>query len=100
MRFEEAMRKEHCSKDGYEYKFKTSNYQVETCPLHEWLIVVEHRTDLADMRHDRIILDISKLMRLELVKKARLTRPEVIAVVLYTGPMVSETQYFSNWDSS
>lgn len=39
-------------------------------------------------RYDRRIPDIDELMRLPVTYKAGLRREEVIAVVLYTGPMV------------
>jgi hypothetical protein len=88
LRFEEGMRREHCSKQGYDHHFTTSNYQIQTFPKNEWQIVVDKREDLADMSHGRQLVDISILMKLEMVIKANLTRQEVIAIVLYTGPMV------------
>ena len=89
LRFEEGMRREHCSKEGCDHMFVTSNYNIETCAKREWFIVVDKRDDLADMGNKRRLLDISELMLLPMVQKSRLTRHEVIAVVLYTGPMVT-----------
>jgi hypothetical protein len=43
-------------------------------------------------RFGRRIPDIDKLMRLPVSVQARLRRVEVIAVVLYTGPMVSASR--------
>ncbi len=40
------------------------------------------------MRFGRRIPDIDELMDLDVAQRAKLSRPEVIAVVLYTGPMV------------
>ncbi len=42
-----------------------------------------------DKNSGREIPDIGKLLDLDIAKKARLTRAEVVAVVLYTGPMAS-----------
>jgi hypothetical protein len=41
------------------------------------------------MGNKRVIPNISELMRSETVKVAKLFTYEVIAIVLYTGPMVS-----------
>ena len=82
------MRLEHCCKAGFNYTFKTGNYNIETCPQNEWLISVMNRIDLANMEHNRVVVDISDLMKSDLVSLAHFTREEVIALVLYTGPMV------------
>jgi hypothetical protein len=49
---------------------------------------VKHNVGLADMRHGRRIPEIETLMKLEASQLANLSKWEVIAVVLYTGPMV------------
>jgi hypothetical protein len=41
------------------------------------------------MSHGRRIPEISKLMQSEVAKISKLSEFEVVAVVLYTGPMVS-----------
>jgi hypothetical protein len=79
------MEAEHCSKD----EFETSNYTIRTCPKNEWDITVCGNLSLADMRHARRLEAIDELMRKEIARSAGLTRCEVIAVALYTGPMVS-----------
>jgi hypothetical protein len=90
LRFEEGMRREHCLRQGFDQEFTTSNYNIKTCAKSEWLVVVEKNfKKRADMQHERRLLEIEKLMNLGVVQKARLTRHEVIAVVLYTGPMVN-----------
>ena len=40
-----------------------------------------------DMLHERRIVPVSELLETSLARRAKLTRAEVIAVVLYTGPM-------------
>ncbi len=72
-------------------KFKTSNYtEIESCPKQEWEIVMKGAPCPAkDMRFNRRIPEISKLCELPLAKKALLQKAEVVAIVMYTGPMVS-----------
>jgi hypothetical protein len=41
------------------------------------------------MRHARTLDTIDQLMKKDIVRSAELERVEVIAIVLYTGPMVS-----------
>ncbi len=91
LKFIEAMKAEHCTKQGWETKFISSNYSIETYPKKEWEIVVDFRIDLMskeDLRQDRTIKRIAELEELDLVKATHLQKPEIIAVVLYTGPMV------------
>ena len=45
------------------------------------------RMPCPDMGHERRIVPIEELLQRPLAKKAELTRAEMIAVVLYTGPM-------------
>jgi hypothetical protein len=83
------MQAEHCSSGGYQTYFLTGNYNIRTCPANEWAITVDGKVQLADLRHGRRLVTIEELMKKEIVQSAILTRCEVIAVVLYTGPMVS-----------
>ena len=79
-----------CSKPNSNSSFTTSNYKVTTSPKAEWTIVVYPTSEgvIPDMRHGRIIPRIEDLMQMDVVKVAKLKEYEVIAVVLYTGPMV------------
>jgi hypothetical protein len=86
--FEKAMEAEHCRSGGHQVEFVTDNYNIRTCPANEWAITVCGNAPLADMRHARRLEAIDDLMNKEIAKSAKLTRCEVIAVVLYTGPMV------------
>jgi hypothetical protein len=86
------MRKEHCSKAGSREVFETTNYHIKSTPYQEWCLVVrEGNKELQpepDMRFGRRIPDIDQLRTLDVALRAKLNKPEVIAVVLYTGPMV------------
>ena len=84
------MKAEHCSKAGSNVEFETLNYSIKSTPYREWCLIVEKVkvSPEPDMRFGRRIPDIDELMNLDVAKRAKLNRPEVIAVVLYTGPMV------------
>jgi hypothetical protein len=45
------------------------------------------------MDHSRRILLISELMKLQLAIDAKLTEVEMLAIVLYTGPMFQVNQH-------
>ena len=97
------MKSEHCDKTGAHDKFTTPNYHIETTPAREWAIVVngghgdghgvgdgdQTRPSESEMRHGRVIRSVDSMMANQLAIDAKLTRPEVIALELYTGPMVS-----------
>jgi hypothetical protein len=85
--FLKAMEAEHCHTPDSKKMFLTRNYGIRTCPDNEWCIVVNNDTNLADMRGDRRIPDIHDLLQLEQARGAHMTKEEMIAVVLYTGPM-------------
>lgn len=82
--WENAMRKEHASTAI----FKSTNFEILTSPQNEWNYLVENTHPPQDqMNHGRIIKDISSLLLLQTSIDANLKRPEIIALVLYTGPM-------------
>ena len=83
------MEAEHCSRFDSEQEFETSNYHVMTTPKKEWAIVMNFDESAADMRHGRKLQKIQDLMNKRETRDCKLSRAEVIAVVLYTGPMVS-----------
>jgi hypothetical protein len=91
--FEKAMEMEHRTDKGCREYFVTNNYKIRTCPYEEWRITVLHDipTDMSPeaTAHNRRFVPIAELMQVDVVIQAELTREEVIAVVLYTGPMVS-----------
>ncbi len=85
----QTMRDEHCARFDSDEPFETNNYKITTTPRQEWGIVVNCDVSKADMRAGRRIPDISELMQLQIAIDSKLTDYEVIAVVIYTGPMVS-----------
>ena len=91
MDFEKSMRAEHCSLGGHDYKLFAGNYGITSSPKAEWCYIVDddngQRLTCPDMGHGRRIVPIEELLSRPLSKKAKLTRVEMIAVVLYTGPM-------------
>ena len=83
------MRAEHCSLGGHDYELFASNYGITSTPAQEWLYIVGddkgQRAPCPDMGHGRRIVSIEEHLEKPLAKKAKLTRAEMIAVVLYTG---------------
>ncbi len=82
------MEAEHCSMDGSKERFWTGSTKRETWPANEWSITVRGDYTHANVGPSRKLHTIAELIERPVVKQAKLTRPEVIAVVLYTGPMV------------
>ena len=106
------MEAEHCFKYGNDIEAETSNYKIRTTPRVEWCLVVRRngktdedfeticKTDfpavgLGKDHHNRRIPDIALLRRLRSSMLAKLTREEIIAIVLYTGPLVSPIFLFA-----
>jgi hypothetical protein len=88
LEFLKAMRSEHCEETGCNLSFTTRNYGISTCPKKEWDIVVCGTAPRPEhMMHGRVLPNIEQKMISDVAIKARLRREEVIAVVLYTGPM-------------
>ena len=75
---------------GCDFEFETSNYHIKTTAQREWSIVV-HNEPLtpSEAGHDRRIPALDELELLPMSTKANLCRAEIIALVLYTGPMVN-----------
>ena len=96
LKFKDAMRQEHCKKAGCNTPFTTGNYKITTTPHQEWLYIAGDETGqqvaCPDLDNDRRILPISELMKLQLAKDAKLTEVEMLAIVLYTGPMFQVSQ--------
>jgi WD40 repeat protein/regulator of replication initiation timing len=84
--FKNAMRQEHCERAGCDVQFTTGNYKITTTPRQEWQYVVENE-QCPDMGHNRRFVPIRDLLQLDSSKTAKLCEEEVIAIVLYTGPM-------------
>jgi hypothetical protein len=83
------MQSEHCSSFDSHLSFTAFNYGITTTPRNEWHVVVYCDVSNADMKNGRKLQKIEDLLKQEQAKGSKLSRPEVISVVLYTGPMVS-----------
>jgi hypothetical protein len=89
LNFKEAMRVEHCEHNEAESEFIPTNCELRTTPRREWELVVERKSlHPREAAGGRRIAGLDELAKLDLAIQARLTEPEIIAVVLYTGPMV------------
>ena len=87
-KFFDGMKAEHCSKAGFDLEFTTPNYHFVTTASQEWQIVVERAAcQPQNMGHGRVIRDLEECYKLGQTQ-GNLKKEEVIAVVLYTGPMV------------
>ena len=70
-------------------QFTSSNYIITTTPRKEWTYVsTPEKCPPEQMKGDRKIRPVETLMQEEISKSAKLIKAEVVAVVLYTGPMV------------
>lgn len=90
LEFFAAMEQEHCHLAGAHIEFTTRNYGIRTTPYKEWCYVVAEKPQKCEppadqLRHDRLIPDISEKMKSPLAKAAGLRKEEVIAICLYTG---------------
>ena len=95
------MEAEHCSMGGFGHRFVKGDKE-ETWPANEWAITVRGDTTHVRPSGSRKLIAITELMERDVVKQAELTRHEVIAVVLYTGPMVSRIYIliFANFNNN
>ena len=88
LNFKNAMRQEHCERAGCDVSFTTGNYKITTTPKKEWNYVVGNELcPQGDMGHGRLFVCIKELQDRKISKDANLREEEVIAIVLYTGPM-------------
>ena len=84
------MQLEHCENLDSGVIFETSNYQIKTTPQNEWKYIFNPELCPHEQTgSDRKIKNVDELMKEKASTGARLIRAEVIAVVLFTGPMVS-----------
>ena len=96
-----AMEAEHTTFHGFDYVFLSSNYQIRTTPKIEWELVVVKaiKPDFVptgdEAIHGRNIPDYRRKLLEDEVKKAKLSKAEVISVILFTGPMVRNLEFIS-----
>jgi len=90
LEFSKAMEAEHTSMAGCDLQFTTRNYGITTTARAEWGVVVRGQTPPDEhMMKGRVIPQLKEKLRSmsAQARKAGLRREEVIAVILYTGPM-------------
>jgi ankyrin repeat protein len=91
--FKREMMREHCERAGCDTEFTTSNYNITTTPKKEWLYVAGDASGqrvacpAEFMNHGRTILALDELRGLDVAVRAKLNDEEILALVLYTGPM-------------
>ena len=82
------MESEHCQGKGASIRFTTKNTEIETCADREWRIAVGAEAAEVSQGPARRIRPVEELESLSTSKECGLIRPEILAVVLYSGPMV------------
>jgi hypothetical protein len=83
------MQAEHCTKEGSDFEFETFKKKKKTSKR-EWAIVVDGvPLKPGEDGGGRKIPNIDDLKVHPMSVKANLLKIEIIALVLYTGPMVS-----------
>jgi hypothetical protein len=91
----EGMRSDHCDHDDSDKDFDTLNYGLTTTARKEWNIVVT--VDKTKEIGGRVIPDYRVLLTSENATRAepKLEDCEIVATILYTGPMVLLLFYLS-----
>jgi hypothetical protein len=93
LNFKREMMREHCERAGCNVEFTSGNYKITTMPKHEWLYIAGDDKGqrvpcpAENMEHGRRIAPLDELMQLPLAVRAELEEVEVLALILYTGPM-------------
>lgn len=85
-----AMELEHTAKPDSHVKFKTPNYLLTTTPADELQVVLNRaKAKAASVGSRRVLFYEDLLTDDDLIKRAGLSKAEIVALILYTGPMVS-----------
>jgi hypothetical protein len=88
LEFEKTMEAEHTRMAGCDMRFTTRNYGIATTASAEWGVVVRGQAPPPEhMLHGRVMVSVEDKLQCEQARKAGLRREEVIAIILYTGPM-------------
>ena len=94
---------EHCQRKGATEMFEPKNYGIKTTPQWEWEIVKGQRecppaqeNACKQVKQIRRVPKIEDLLSLSVAKDANLIAAEVIAIVLYSGPMVRGSRRFAS----
>ena len=124
LNFIKGMKAEHCARKDSREVFQTSNYKIKPCTLEEWNLVIENwsmydnqqsssahfelffgpkgaetmlekATKEQKMGYERRIPQLDDLKQEAVVINSKLRLEEILAVVLYTGPMVTPFCFWS-----
>jgi serine/threonine protein kinase len=88
VQFMTAMEAEHTSMAGCDMQFTTRNYGITTTARAEWGVVVRGEAPPPEhMIPCRVRVVVEDKLHSEQARRAGLRREEVIAVLLFTGPM-------------
>jgi len=83
-----AMVLEHTAKPDSHVKFKTPNYLLTTTPADELQVVLNRaKAKVASVGSRRVLFYEDLLTDDDLIKRAGLSKAEIVALILYTGPM-------------
>jgi len=88
LQFFKTMEAEHTSMPACDMPFTTRNYGITTTAQAEWDIVVRGNVPPPEhMLHGRVVARVEEKMQCAEARKAGLRMEEVVAVILYSGPM-------------
>ena len=88
LEFFKTMEAEHTRMAGCDMQFTTRNYGITTTAQAEWGVVVRGQAPPPEhMLHGRVIALVEDKLQCAQARKAGLRREEVIAIILFTGPM-------------
>ena len=82
----DGMRSEHTSHGDSKVEFLTLNYGLKTTPEQEWDTIIN--TDTTKETKHRVIPNYKNLLKTDTAVCAQLLECEIVAVIMYTGPMV------------
>ena len=86
LKFLSGMESEHCSQSDSKVEFVTLNYGLTTTPEQEWCTIIQ--ADKSKETLHRVIPNYKELLKSETALRAQLLECEMVAVIMYTGPMV------------
>jgi hypothetical protein len=98
------MAAEHCTMGGCDYEFTYPLLITTTTPRQEWFHVVSfngrQHLHQSDMSNGRRLLSIEECLQKSTAKRAGLNRAEIIALIMFTGPMVTTISRFIFFSST
>lgn len=83
----EGMEAEHCKREDSKDEFNPGNYDTTTTPAAEWGVVTDESKGRQVTAGPRRVRSLKELMEHPLSVEAGLVKEELIAMMLYTGPL-------------